>query len=234
MRPRSWTDEQLREAVASSTRLVDVMAALGLQKGGGTLKAVRNRILILGLDISHFRRQPGSAAWDADPADLPSAPSRRGRRSWTADDLRGAVAASRSIAGVLRHLGLKVGGSQYVVIKEAIALHALDTSHFTGQGWTRGRRNPVRYYRRPLSEILVRNSDYRGTADLRKRLLKEGLKEPRCEVCCGEMWNGRSIPLQLDHINGDRTDNRLENLRLLCPNCHAQTDTYCGKNIGRA
>lgn len=233
MRPRSWTDEELREAVASSTRLVDVLSALGLSRGGATLKAVRNRILVLGLDISHFRRQPTSAAWDADPDDLPTAPQRGDRRTWDADALREAVAASRSIAGVLRHLDLKVGGSQYIAIKQAIADHGLDTSHFTGQGWTKGRTNPVRVYRRPLSEILVENSDYLTTSELRKRLLKEGLKDHLCEECGGRTWNGRPIPLQLDHVNGDRTDNRLQNLRLLCPNCHAQTDTYCGRNIGR-
>jgi hypothetical protein len=233
MRPRSWTDEQLRQAVPSSTRLIDVLAALGLSRGGVTLKAVRNRILVLGLDITHFTRQPTSAAWDADPDDLPTAPHRADRRTWDDEDLRAAVAASHSIAGVLRHLNLKVGGSQYVAIRQAIAEHGIDTSHFTGRGWAKGRTNPVRVYRRPLSEILVEGSDYRTTSDLRKRLLSEGLKDHRCEQCGGTTWQGQPIPLQLDHINGDRTDNRLENLRLLCPNCHAQTDTYCGRNIGR-
>jgi 5-methylcytosine-specific restriction endonuclease McrA len=71
-----------------------------------------------------------------------------------------------------------------------------------------------------------------STAPLKARLIREGLKEHRCELCLREAWNGRPIPLELDHINGKRTDNRLANLRILCPNCHAQTDTYRGKNIG--
>jgi hypothetical protein len=233
MRPRSWTDEELRAAVASSERLIDVLAALGLTRGGGTLRAVRNRILVLGLDISHFRRQPGSAAWDADPDDLQTAPSRADRRTWDEEALRAAVAASSSIAGVLRELDLKIGGSQYRAVKRAIAQAAIDVSHFTGQGWTKDRSNPVRCYRTPLSEILVQDSTYRNSSRLKMRLVREGLLVWRCAICQREEWNGERIPLHLDHINGDPADHRLENLRLLCPNCHAQTDTYCGRNIGR-
>jgi hypothetical protein len=154
-------------------------------------------------------------------------------RSWDVVALREAVAASSSIAGVLRHLGLKVGGSQYVAIKRAIAEHGLDTSHFTGQGWTKGRTDPVRCYRTPLSEILVEESTYRNSSRLKTRLVREGLLEWRCSNCTREEWCGQAIPLHLDHINGNPSDHRLPNLRLLCPNCHAQTDTYCGKNIGR-
>lgn len=80
---------------------------------------------------------------------------------------------------------------------------------------------------------------------LKRLLLKEGLKEDKCEIC-GQLpeWNGKPLVLQLDHINGDHYDNRLENLRIVCPNCHTQTDTFgtkkpknkcidCGKEIGR-
>ena len=70
------------------------------------------------------------------------------------------------------------------------------------------------------------------TSVLRKRLIEEQLKPNRCERCLLGVWNGRPIPLELDHINGKRDDNRLTNLRILCPNCHAQTDTYRGKDIG--
>lgn len=81
-----------------------------------------------------------------------------------------------------------------------------------------------------LEEILVRDSTYTDNAALRRRLIKAGLKDGRCERRALDSWMGESLPLALDHINGDHTDNRLQNLRILCPNCHALTDTWCSRN----
>ncbi len=81
-----------------------------------------------------------------------------------------------------------------------------------------------------LHLVLVNGRLFR-TGHLRQRLIAEGHKQARCERCGGTEWNGQAIPLELDHINGRRDDNRLENLRLLCANCHAQTPTYRGRNI---
>jgi 5-methylcytosine-specific restriction endonuclease McrA len=78
---------------------------------------------------------------------------------------------------------------------------------------------------KPLIEILVKDRFYSNTDHIRKRLISEGLKKAACEVCQRKSWMGKPIPLQLDHINGRRSDNSLKNLRVLCPNCHAQTDT---------
>jgi hypothetical protein len=236
-RPRSWTDDDLRAAVGVAHNISEVTRLLGLTPSGWSNMLARMRIAELGLDTSHFRPGvPSGRPLPPPPRPTPRTVGRtrsRTSRRWTDEQLAAAVAEARSVAGVLRRLGLKPGGSVYVAINQRIGELGLDTSHFKGQGWAKGLKNPVRRPVRPLAEILVRDSDYSHTNDLRKRLLREGLKAWRCEVCDGTSWNDRPIPLQLDHINGIRTDNRLVNLRLLCPNCHAQTETYCGKNVGR-
>ena len=84
---------------------------------------------------------------------------------------------------------------------------------------------------RPLEELLVEGRLVQ-TNRLKKRLITDGLKEHRCESCLRDSWNGGRIPLEFDHVNGRRDDNRLANLRILCANCHAQTPTYRGRNIG--
>lgn len=83
---------------------------------------------------------------------------------------------------------------------------------------------------RPLEEILVENSNYTNNSSLKKRLLEEGLLKYECYECHISEWNGKPLSLQLDHINGNNSDNRLENLRFLCPNCHSQTETFSGRN----
>jgi hypothetical protein len=82
----------------------------------------------------------------------------------------------------------------------------------------------------PIQEILEGKHPYYQTFKLNKRLIKENIMENKCNICGIDQWNDQPISLHLDHINGDSTNHKLKNLRFLCPNCHSQTSTYCGKN----
>lgn len=142
-----------------------------------------------------------------------------------------AIKNSCSYAEVLRKLDLHVGGSNYDKLKRIIANYKLDTSHMAGQAWNQGERFRQFHPVRPLSEILVEHSNYVTSNSLKRRLFKEGLKEKRCECCNRTEWMGMPINLELHHINGIKDDLRIENLQILCPNCHSYTDNYRGKNI---
>jgi hypothetical protein len=151
------------------------------------------------------------------------------RTSALADEtrFRGAVGACRSIAGVLRACGLKATGANYAAVKRRVRALALDTSHWTGKGHAVGTPRA----RIALEQILVEHSTYATTSSLKRRLLRAGLLEARCALCgLGTEWAGRPLTLVLDHFNGVFDDHRLENLRLLCPNCNSQQPTFAGRN----
>ncbi len=150
------------------------------------------------------------------------------KRSWTIQELTQAVALSKSNRQVLFKIGLRTAGGNYEQLNKYIRENNLDTSHFHGQAWNKGRRGLGKPLR-ALSDIVVKNSDYQSYK-LKMRLIKTGLKKNLCEHCgWSEKTKDGYTPLELDHINGDRHDNRLENLRVLCPNCHSLTPTYRGR-----
>jgi hypothetical protein len=151
------------------------------------------------------------------------------KRKWNIEDLKKAVEQSTSIRKVLIKLNLKPAGGNYEQIKKYIRENSLETNHFKGKGWNKGLKfdaQPIR----SLEDILVSESDFQSHK-LKNRLIKSGIKSPKCEECG---WAKKSaddrIPVELDHINGNRHDNRLENLRILCPNCHSLKPTHRGLN----
>jgi hypothetical protein len=145
---------------------------------------------------------------------------------YTEQDVRDAVAGARSLSEALRTLGLRAAGSNFRTLKRLIERYEISTEHMDPNWVLRGDR-PRRTI--PLERVMVASSSY-SRGKLKRRLYNAGLKERRCELCGqGEQWNGGAMSLILDHVNGVATDNRLENLRIVCPNCNATLDTHCGR-----
>ena len=143
------------------------------------------------------------------------------------DELEKLVKESSSYVEMMKKLGYKCkGGNANIRLKNKVLEYGIDTSHFKGKA--HGTSNTIIYL---LKDILVENSKYNNNYSLKKRLLKEKLLEYKCYICGISSWLGKLLSLQLDHINGVNNDNRIENLRLLCPNCHSQTDTFSGRNV---
>jgi len=121
---------------------------------------------------------------------------------------------------------MRPAGGNHQTLRRNIERWGLDTAHFDPAACrTRGGRTPT-----PLEDILVPHSTF-ARGHLKERLYAAGLKTPQCELCGqGRSWRGREMALVLDHVNGVADDNRLENLRIVCPNCAATLSTHCGRN----
>jgi predicted RNA-binding Zn-ribbon protein involved in translation (DUF1610 family) len=149
---------------------------------------------------------------------------------YTREVLADAVAASVSIAGVLRHLGVPWSGGMHAHISRRIKFFELDTSHFTGSGHNRGLISPDRLT--PDQILIVRPAGSRRTAPylLRRALVETGVPY-LCSTCgiSGE-WNGLPLILHVDHVDGNYLDSRPGNVRFMCPNCHTQTASWAGRN----
>ena len=145
------------------------------------------------------------------------------------DEIRQVVPQCFSIAAVCRAVGLVEAGANHRFMKDRLTQLNLDTSHFGQQISILGHKG----YGRLLETYLVKGSKISSCA-LKGKLLKANLLKEVCALCEMEpIWQGEKLVLHLDHIDGDSRNNVLSNLRLLCPNCHSQTLTYCGKNIGK-
>jgi hypothetical protein len=131
---------------------------------------------------------------------------------------------------VLNKLGFNTLAGNYKTLDKFIKLYELDISHFlTAKDSIKGKQFNKKY---ELKDILIEN--FKGSitnVTLKKSLYKEGIKKPCCELCNqSEDWFGKKLSFILDHINGNNKDNRLENIRIICPNCDSTLDTYMGRN----
>ena len=156
-----------------------------------------------------------------------------GLRPYTKEWLEELCAESYSLAEVLRKAGRKGGGAQQT-LKNKIAEFNIDTSHFTGMRWQQSpNQKPQDYSDREkyqIEDIFIANSPVTQKV-MRGYVERHNLLEYKCQTCgCDGHWQNGIISLEIDHIDGDNKNNQLSNLRYLCPNCHALTDTYRGKN----
>lgn len=149
------------------------------------------------------------------------------RVKYTKELLEEKVKDCYSLCELLRKLGLATKGGNFATIKKKLDEFNVNYSHFTGQAWNKNPNNPI--YRGKYLPNLCEHSSLRSTY-VKELVYRLGLKENKCECCGLSEWQGKPLVCELHHINGDSTDNRIENLIILCPNCHSQTENFRSKN----
>lgn len=158
------------------------------------------------------------------------------KNKYTKEQLENVVKDSRSLREVLIKVGLVGKGGNYEILKARLKDFEIDISHFTGSAWRKNNSYPTE--KKKLEEILINNSKYKSGSPYQsnavKRLLfKNNIKKKQCENCLIENWLEKKIIFELHHKDGDKYNNELSNLQILCPNCHSITNNFRGKNMNK-
>lgn len=141
---------------------------------------------------------------------------------WSKEKVAEAVKNNVCYTDTLRELNIPVRGRNTDTLKHKINEYQIDISHFTFVSKDKGKVK-----RKSVTEYLRKGTTIKS-CKLKIKLIEAGLKENKCEICGTVEWLGKPLICQLHHIDGDETNNELENLQMLCPNCHSQTENYCG------
>lgn len=209
-----YEQKELMNIVKNSTTYKEILLKLNLLPIDSNYRTLKKHLIKYNIDYSHIKSyQRKNKIID---------------KKYDESSFKEIISNSLTFRQVFKKLGLNEFGNNYGIVHKYIKKYGIDTSHFKNTSTIDilQRLNTI-----PLSEILVENSTYTNGTNLKNRLYREKLKKPICEKCGqDEWWHGERISLILDHINGKHNDNRIENLRIVCPNCEGTLPTHCGKN----
>lgn len=209
-----YEKEKLIIITKNSKTLKEILTELDILPLESNYKTLKKYLQKYEIDYSHIKRYQRK--------------NRIINEKYEESNFKNIIFESSTFREVFKKLGLEEYGNNYGIVHKYIKKYNIDISHFNNKK-SIDRLSQIN--RIPLSEILVENSTYNNGTTIKKRLYEGGLKTPVCEKCGqDEWWHGEKISLILDHINGRHNDNRIENLRIVCPNCEGTLPTHCGKN----
>ena len=153
---------------------------------------------------------------------------------FTPCELQELLDTSDSYCDLLRKIGLNPKGGNPATLHKIIDEYGLDETKLNENRKKLYSRNSICVHNKqkvPMEDIFSNKYIYHSSSNLLRRLIDEGYKEYKCECCGITEWNNKPISLQLEHVDGNHFNNALDNLKVLCPNCHSQTDTFAGRNV---